>query len=953
MKTGLKSRYKDCTSAAIVFLFLLCLGTGRVMGQEPIQVSGRVTLVNKSSGDGGVVKIDTLHRPVYYGFFASMEKAEKAKANIDKVKNDPRYADSEAFRTLCRNNGVGRMTKSNGSFSPRGAYPGQVILAVTQDHETPEKLTQEYVITAGKTYYNLMIETHELGSLSIIGDPPIKKGPPFITGDGTTIFPISLSIPRDQIHKSTRIYIQPYAVDCQNEDTLSYLTSIVYEGDTYHALQDKRMGFDYFRNDSLGYVYRASVVQGFQDIDPKKKSKEKLNRNYLSLASKREEYANMAQKDTVVLKRLDDLVLDSLGKNVIVNATIKYIMPDRNGSYKGPYVCALEDYHRVYYKQSYPGTCLFRRPFKFIDFTAGLPDMELKTDFYEEAESQFQRMNGNLDLRFQRGKAELVEDSMNNVVLARVASELGAQENLIGSSVTVIAASSPEGGDKVNQDLAKKRANVARNMLSRYLPRNTSPKVDVKLYTWDDVADELDKKGRRVDAQKVRDIIAANNGNKKAIDRAMLQADFYESVIEPVLATMRMMRYTYLFEKNHVMDSQEVVESYYSNKKEYISGKRTLSSGDYYNLYNNITDSLELDTITNMAYEFLKKKDNIFAERIAPYVYNRKARMLLDAGIPDTTLLMPFIDEPVSDTIFDKRLNYKETKSDGSEVCMNFQDICITQAMNFYQLQMFGRAHKYIEWIGKMSREVPQALDKLQMYMDLMAFFGVKEDEPRFVRAKEYVLNSSSDNKAILYTEVPEWRINFDDTNDLLDLMDDGNPKKWYLKGLLWSSKADVTDGEPDLSEYYPEEGFRKLSEDEVANLMVEDQAAYVKYQQELEEYNRQHADDAVTEVEESEPVNITGVKHYLAYFHHSFQLEPTFKRLYYNEGLIDEDMRKKHKYLKKDFAAYEELFKLLKARDDENRAGLLGEVEEAEPQAGDDGSDDPNIPDEPAASEN
>ena len=69
--------------------------------------------------------------------------------------------------------------------------------------------------------------------------------------------------------------------------------------------------------------------------------------------------------------------------------------------------------------------------------------------------------------------------------------------------------------------------------------------------------------------------------------------------------------------------------------------------------------------------------------------------------------------------------------------------------------------------------------------------------------------------------------------------------------------------------------------------------------------------------------MNTQGVKHYLAYFHQSFKLQPSFKGLYYNEGHITEEMRKNSKYLKKDFAAYDEIFKLLQIRDDRRKDEL------------------------------
>lgn len=922
----------------VMIILCLCFGVNGVKAQEIIDIKGRIKVVNKiASGEKNETRIDTLAQIVYYGIFGDMTKAKKAKAELDKF----RYAElsNERFRDKCRSIGFGQQTKGNGTFSTR-AMQGMVILAVTKygdvSLDKDGNIPSAYVISGGKSYYNIEIETHNLIGGTAGGTQRRKVGPPYITGDGTVTYPIVAEIPKDSIHKNTRIVVQPYAIDCMNEDTMSYLIPLVLEGDFYHDLQDKRRAFDYFRYDSLASNYYSFVIDGFQDKDPKKTMNEKLSSAYVKMDSARSKRSVDVKKDSIWLDGPVTLEPDSLGDDYIFGATIKYRLPDKNRMCRGAYVCALENFHRVYYTKKYPGTCLANRPFKFLDFSAGIPDMELTTDFQEPAEENFAKVNDKLDLRFLQGKAELAKDSINDLEAARMAEVLGNQEGLLRQTVTITATSSPEGSDKINRDLAVKRAGVARQYLSRLL-RGVTPKTETKLYTWDDVADRLTADGKRVEAQAVRDVIAANGSNKPVLDRAMKQLECYESIIDPILKSMRVMSYSYMFEKKHIMTETEVVQSYYANKHSYLDGKNKLSSGDFFNLYSNISDSLELDTITTMAYQHLKlaeKRNNLsalYSERIAPYVLNRMARKLLDNGTPDTLMLAPFIDEPVNDTIFDKELNRKRQMLDVPDVCMNNQDILITQAMNYYQLQMFPRAHKYIQWIKAMWRgtDLPDALNKIQMYMDLMSHFPGDQDNPRFKKAKEYVLNTSPDNKAILYTEIPDWRTSFEDTNNLLDMMADDNPKKWYLKGMLWASKAEVLDGEPDLSGYYPEEegGFRILTEEEENALIMQGGDAFDNYEKAKNEYLAVHKDDVDNK---KETVSIEGIKHYLAYFHHCFNLGGySFKQLYYEEGRVSEDLRKKYLYLKKDFPAYEELFTLLKARDDENRAELLGENEE------------------------
>lgn len=923
----------------VTIILCLCFGVSGTRAQDIIDIKGRIKVVNKIAGENNTVRVDTMPQIVYYGVFGDMAKAKKAKADLDKF----RYSElnNEGFRDKCREIGFGRQTKGNGSFSTR-ALPGMVILAVTKygdvSLDKEGNIPTAYVISGGKSYYNIEIETHNLIGGGTSGKKRIVIGePPTDTGDGTVNFPINFLIPKDSVKKTTRIVVQPYAIDCMNEDTMSYLIPLVFEGDYYHELQDKRRAFDYFKNDTLANNYYSALITGFQDIDPEKTTGAKLSSRYVMMDSLRNKKKVDVKKDSVMIAAPVVFDLDSLGLNYQGSTVIKYRLPQKDRMCHGAYVVALENLHRVYSKKSYPGTCLVNRPFKFLDFSAGIPEMELTTDYQEPAEENFAKVNDKLDLRFVQGRAELEKDSVNEMEAARMAEILGNQEGLLSQTVTITATSSPEGGDKINKDLAAKRAVVARQYLSRLL-RGVTPKTETKLYTWDEVADRLAADGKRVEAQTVRDVIAANGTNKPALDRAMRDLEFYAPLIDPILKSMRVMSYSYMFEKKHIMTETEVVQSYYSNKHGYLAGKSKLSSGDFYNLYSNISDSLELDTITMMAYEHLKlaeKRNNLsalYSERIAPYVLNRMARRLLDNGTPDTLMLAPFIDEPVSDTIFDKELNRKKQMLDVPDVCINNQDILITQAMNYYQLQMFPRAHKYIQWIKAMWRgsKLPDALNKIQMYMDLMTYYPSQQEDPRFIAAKNYVLNSSPDNKAILYTEIPDWRISFEDTNNQLDMMADDNPKKWYLKGMLWASKAIELDGDPDLSSYYPEEepGFRILTDAEEEDLALKPGTAYDEYMKRKAEYLETHKDDPVKEPKE--PVNIDGVKHYLAYFHHCFKLGgSSFKSLYYNEGRVSEDLRKKYLYLKKDFPAYDELFTLLKARDDENRAEQLGENEE------------------------
>ncbi len=860
MKVSMKSGNKIYSAATTLLLLvvMLCLGTVEAEAQEAMQISFRVKLYNKDSKKEST-------EPVLYKMCASIQDAKRMEAELTKI-----YASSDPLRMYNnlaeykRKNTISKKTAGNGRASGVNVFPGMAILLLVEE----DGKMATFEVKEGVTDYTVPpIEISRKDEVKKIGKRQLKPRTVIIdTGDGDERFNIRIPIDQDLIKESSRLILQTYAVDCMTDDTVAYCTPIVYDESEYHGLQDKRMDFDFHRNDKLASGYASGGIPTF------------------------------------------------------IDTTIVYTKKDPKRDYKGPTRYAIEDYHHVYYENMVGGSCLRIRPFKFLDFSVAIPEMELTEEYYDMAEDQVDNVSQALKLKFLTGKDELTQDSINEVTRIQITEELKSFGNTLVAPA-IVGTASPDGGEKFNRDLALRRANKARAFISQYLPSRLSLSVKSYVYTWEEVAVELEKHRRVEEARAVREIIAAKGNNSTAVYAAVRGLPFYESSVVPILEDMRAMKCTYSYISQHVYTQDEVVNVYYRDKHDFLSGKRKpLSSGDYYNLYMGLAnDTIELDTVTMLAYNWLKKmpEADMHTKKIAPYVYYRMARLMQRHGTPDTLLLAPFIDDSLGIGV--------PVNKDGVIVKMNRADIYVAQALNYYQMQKFGKAQEYINWLKEYGAS-PAGLDKLEMFMNLKSYFGKDEENPKFIEAKNYILNSSTENKAILYTEVPDWRLSFEEADDLVTCMDDSNPKKWYLKGILWSTKAET---QPDLSAYMQDEtenDFRKLSMDEEDALMMKDPAAYAKYRLDLEEYEKTHANEPVVEVEEKEPVNTDGIKHYLAYFHHSFQLEPTYKRYYYSEGHVDDEMRKKQKYLKKDFAAYEEVFKWLKRRDDARRKEMMPE---------------------------
>lgn len=666
------------------------------------------------------------------------------------------------------------------------------------------------------------------------------------TGDGTETFQLSLPLHKDYFKDNSRLILQCNAVNCINEDTEDYCEPIVYEGNEYHVLQDRRKDYDFLHKDSLGRAYQAS----FEELDSTEDGQ------------------------------------------ILINATIIYPKPDINQDYRGDWNYSIEDYHKPLTKGVYGGSCLKLRPFKFLNFDAAIPDMELTSEFQETAEINTHDVKQDLNLQFITGEAILTKDSLNYVKRDELIKELQSYGDRL-MSPKVIGGASPDGSLAKNIKLARDRAMVAKKMIERYLPRHQHLSIDHKVYTWSDVADSLDEKGMRAKAQEIRDIIEkTGRGNDLALSRAIQKLPYYASdTIQTILNGQRKMQCTYSFVIERILSSEEVVDEFYNYKDDYLKGRKHFSSGDFFNLYANIADSTDMDSITVLAYKELKKNPDWFADLLSPYTLNKMQRLNQRLGMADTLMLKPYLRLDPNDSIgIEVRKDF-----DGISIKLNRRDLMLTQAMSYYQLQKFSDAISIFEWLKSEGKAVP-GMEKLENFMNIRSLYGkpslTDEQKKKLDDAKNYVLGLSDENKAILYTEIPEWSTP-QTAEDYVDMLDDSNPKKWYLKGILWSRKAD--EAQPDLQEYA------------AADTTSTDSTATEIQEAEFDDFDER-----------------SRVRHYLAYFHHCFKMQPNYLRLYYSDGQIDDETRKKYKYLRKDVPEYERLFTLLQRRDAKRREELI-----------------------------
>ncbi len=798
---------KRSLSYILLFALLTVLGINNAKAQGDA-IDANVHVCFETSGQ-------KTYRTVQYALFKTTNKANSVLKSLEDAIALQRGDGGNIVLTawddaLAKNKIKFRNSKGNGDFRVH-AYPDMAILISTYDPE--DELTiedarfQVITLAEGQTEYEHAFKsTMDKGSqrienvdvfgvnkdtINIVAAPPIDDGK-------NMYFRIHVDLPKAYGNSKARLVIQPMSVDCQTEDTVDYIPGVVMEGYEYHKLQDKRMRFNYMKYDNVAYCYSPKLLY-------------------------------------------DD-------EKIYVDTTLVYVKPNRRKTYKIPYEVVLAEFNNDYFHQSAStGSCNGKNIFKFIDLGVAAADMDVD-EFQVTAESNYDTKNQDLRLRFIVGKSELINDSINEKMLNDLVTELRSYGDQL-MEVKVEASASPEGGLESNRRLAAERTKVAVQKVRNYMG-----KVDVafhtgapKVYTWEDVAKQVEEDGFPGHAEQIRKNMGMNGYGG---DAAIQAIEGYETVIEPVLVTQRRMRVTYRYEREHIMDADEAYAAYLERKHDLLQGKgKDFSDGDYYNLYTVIKDSAELDTLTMIAYNHVTRTAGYENIKFSMYVANKMAMLNSRQGKPDARVLAPFINS---------RLRAMSVRERSEKAQKNRREVLINQIITYFQMEERDSALSYCNyWFANDNDPKVERLKKYIKFKEGFVKYATHQlspaEEKEVLDAMNFVISCSPDNKAVIYTEAREI-LNVPNSvcQELVAAMDDENPKKWYLRGILEADLEEQRLGEPKKPGYIPK---------------------------------------------------------YLCFFDHSFELEPSFKWLYLADGQVSDKLREKFKYSKKQKERYRDMF--------------------------------------------
>ena len=827
--------------------FLICLLvflTGWIFGQHALaqefEVTCQLKIHNKYDNK------DTTE--VVYCTLCS--SASKANDIINYIKKNLNSANSltdldgrkeKNLNKLLKETFKRKKTRKTGEITYPSVVPGMAVVFLTTDFDA----CKMFEITEGKTYYTDTVNVTRIPETIKETKRRRKKYDEVSVidyGDGYERFKISAYIPEGLSKSDSRLIFQIYAVDCVTDDTVAYLAPKVFEGDEYHQQQIKRKGYDFYKNDPLAVGYDPS-----------------------------------------------DTLRD--GKEKHIMTVVKYKKPDRKKKYRGPYTYSIEDFHHSYYEKSNNGTCLREQPLKFLDFSVAEAPLSLdRESFYEEPDPGVDSVMQDLSLEFQVGKAELKVDSTYDQIIYDLNSELSQVEDLLSSELFV--SNSPEGGSAINVPLVKKRADKAASLIR--MPQGNRPSTRTHVFTWEETASELEKQGAVEAANAIREALSKAGSNYRSQDRAISELPMYEEIIVPEMERERKMTFTYRSLRNHIKSPDEAFEAYMSNRQ------KALSWGDYYNVFeklidkyeskNQKEDSIELEELTRITYRRLVKMSEFLMIKMAPYLINQMA-VVQNRIDPDTMILKPLLNDTLAvNTKLTLDFNTKTT------LTINRPEYILNQAVAFFRLEEVRRAKQMLQMLiqdlPSYDEEIRESIKKLQHFINFKEQLPNnnrdEEQEKRFRDALKFIENSGVDNRAILYTELPDEIEKEDEAEYWVDLMSDEKPQKWYLKGILWARKTDK--------------------------------------QVHLE-------DDEENTSDELADMDINRMGHYLGYFQHAFDLEATrgknvMLRYYFEEGHVKEEQRKIYPYKKAHIPLYRKIFRLRKQIDNEEVFEAIDKLE-------------------------
>ena len=693
----------------ILLLVVAGCGTGTALAQKMVKVSGTVYNI----AENRKVPFSDVTVDVY---------AAKTVAVGEDMKKILDSNDQE--KTLLLDQEGKTTTDENGYYAilvpDNGALIFKVGLSPSVLKEVRHQMKIDVSIDEG-----VMLESVTVTAMRLVLKPE-PKAPKMI---GNMLIPYNtFKLPPYFGNRFSRLIIQPYVLDCETNDTVTFARPSVYDGKEYALTQERKMGYDMDRDPLRPYIKAEALTTRAMNLD---------------------------WTDTI-------------------------IVPDPNRNYSCFAIVNLEDYSASNSRTYQINTCQTKRPMKFLQYNLFSEQMD-PLQHKERAQIEKRNTSDKIQLSFLINSDQLTDTPENKqslTMLRNKLKEIAESPGTVLKEFHVAGTASPDGHYSSNLSLAERRMRKIEQEITSILPQYTLERVyrnpHAEVAPWEEVVKLLERDGKSTEAGKVKEILAKHK-DIGAQGRALKQLDWYSTVIVPYLDELRVVNYNCLYEIYREPNDEEVMAQY---REKGLKGSYTRY--EYWKLFQLITDEKELEALYRRAYEESLEQKHPWA-----LAGNNLAASYLERDTVDTSILEPLIDLSIHST------DYSRMNADGSRTeIVNRLEVVTNQLCMYIKKGDFEHASVLVKILPEDSKF--DLLKAYTWALGGYFQGGTTpEEKERAHKTFETIKASSPQNEVVMYMALDNRAGNAAAKASLAKLPQD-SALTWYFKATLSAREGEI-----------------------------------------------------------------------------------------------------------------------------------------------------------------
>lgn len=693
----------------ILLLVVAGCGTGTAWAQKMVKVSGTVYNI----AENRKVPFSDVTVDVYAA--KTVAVGEDMKKILDSNDQEKTLLLDQEGKTTTDENGYYEILVPD-----NGALIFKVGLSPSVLKEVRHQMKIDVSIDEG-----VMLESVTVTAMRLVLKPE-PKAPKII---GNMLIPYNtFKLPPYFGNRFSRLIIQPYVLDCETNDTITFARPSVYDGKEYALTQERKMGYDMDRDPLRPYIKAEALTTRAMNLD---------------------------WTDTI-------------------------IVPDPNRNYSCFAIVNLEDYSASNSRTYQINTCQTKRPMKFLQYNLFSEQMD-PLQHKERAQIEKRNTSDKIQLSFLINSDQLTDTPENKQSLAMLRNklkEIAESPGTVLKEFHVAGTASPDGHYSSNLSLAERRMRKIEQEITSILPQYTLERVyrnpHAEVAPWEEVVKLLERDGKSTEAGKVKEILAKHK-DIGAQGRALKQLDWYSTVIVPYLDELRVVNYNCLYEIYREPNDEEVMAQYREKGL-----KDSYTRYEYWKLFQLITDEKELEALYRRAYEESLEQKHPWA-----LAGNNLAASYLERDTVDTSILEPLIDLSIHST------DYSRMNADGSRTeIVNRLEVVTNQLCMYIKKGDFEHASVLVKILPEDSKF--DLLKAYTWALGGYFQGGTtSEEKERAHKTFETIKASSPQNEVVMYMALDNRAGNAAAKASLAKLPQD-SALTWYFKATLSAREGEI-----------------------------------------------------------------------------------------------------------------------------------------------------------------